>query len=94
MEAFGANREPVCGILGSILGQDDIDGTILVCLQTGAVIDTVAVNGIIDQEIIISVGGDRPEASLKHLRTGFKMERVGLFAGQGISVRIHFQLGI
>ena len=88
------NRQPVRGVFRCILGQDNIQCAVRIQLEVGAVVDAVAVDGIVNEEIILSVGGHGPEAALQRGRKGFKVERILLFSGQRCAGLIHRCLGI
>ena len=49
---------------------------------------------IVNEEIILSVGGHGPEAAFQRGRKGFKMDRIRLFSGQRCAGFIHRCLGI
>ena len=83
------NRQPVRGVFRCILGQDNIQCAVRIQLEVGAVVDAVAVDGIVNEEIILSVGGHGPEAALQRGRKGFKVERILLFSGQRCAGLIH-----
>ena len=53
-----------------ILGQDNIQCAVRIQLEVGAVVDAVTVDGIVNEEIILSVGGHGPEAALQRGRKG------------------------
>ena len=76
------NRQPVRGVFRCILGQDNIQCAVRIQLEVGAVVDAVSVDGIVNEEIILSVGGHGPEAALQRGRKGFKVECILLFSGQ------------
>ena len=88
------NRQPVRDVFRCILGQDNIQCAVRIQLEVGAVVDAVAVDGIVNEEIILSVGGHGPEAALQRGRKGFKVERILLFSGQRCAGLIYRGLGI
>ena len=88
------NRQPVRGVFRCILGQDNIQCAVRIQLEVGTVVDAVAVDGVIDEEIVVAVCGDRPEAAIKNLRIALKVEQIGLLSRQGIPVSVLIRLGI
>ena len=80
-----ADGEPVGRVHRGLLGKEDIHRTIGVPLQIRAVVDAVTANGVVDQEIVFPVGCHRPETLFQRRREGIKMQRIGLFARQGIA---------
>ena len=94
MEAAVTHRKPIGRVRWRVLRQNHIHRAVVIPLQTRTVVDAVAVEQIIDEEIIVTVCSDRPETALKHLRIAFKVENVGLFSRQRIPVGVLFRLGI
>ena len=80
MEAAIADRKPVGRVCRRILRQNHINRAIVILLQPRTVIDTVAVDWIINQEIVVTVCGDRPKTAVKNLRIALKVELIGVFS--------------
>ena len=94
MESAFPHRKPIGRVRRRVPRQNHIHRAVVISLQTRTVVDAVAVEQIIDEEIIVTVCSDRPETAVKHLRIAFKVENVGLFSRQRIPVGVLFRLGV
>ena len=94
MEAAFPHRKPIGRVCWRVLRQNYIHRAVVIPLQNRTVVDAVAVEQIIDEEIIVTICSDRPETAVKHLRIAFKVENVGLFTRQRIPVGVLFRLGV
>ncbi len=84
------NRQPVRGVFRCILGQDNIQCAVRIQLEVGAVVDAVAVDGIVNEEIILSVGGGGPGSRPRSVGGRVSKWSVYFFSpGQRCAVLIH-----
>ena len=57
-------RQPVGRVRRCLFGKGDIDRAVRITVQTGAVVDAVAVDGIVDEKIVLAIGGYGPKTFL------------------------------
>ena len=97
MEARVPCGQPVVRVFFRRFGlQEYVQGAVIVQFKVRSVVDGIPVQRIVDQEIIVAVCGDGPEAVFLHRRqrVRLKVEDVAVFAAQSVARVIEARLHV